>query len=268
MDSTAAGAAAAAGPPHDQPHDQPAPQPVLSFVGHRRRLPPDAELFEEGSLARDEAARGAARAAAHDEPAHLAQEGALAGDPLMAAFLCHEHECGTCHATLPTPHLLGLHVAEVHDSFFAAQAARRLPVFACLVEACGRRFCGAEERKQHLVDHHRFPRNYSFDRMHLRRALGGRGACSAQNPAARPSTACAFWTWGRGWHTPCPLSLLAGGRRPRCGSGRSTASRRHSGRGTARRRRPWTPRDPLQAAAASRRRTHPRMRMWCTACLA
>ena len=36
--------------------------------------------------------------------------------------------CSQCHATLPTSRLLELHVSEAHDSFFAAQAARRLPV--------------------------------------------------------------------------------------------------------------------------------------------
>lgn len=36
-----------------------------------------------------------------------------------------------CHATLPTSRLLELHVSEAHDSFFAAQAARRLPVRCC-----------------------------------------------------------------------------------------------------------------------------------------
>ena len=41
-------------------------------------------------------------------------------------------------------------------------------VYACLVEGCGRAFKTIEERKQHLADLHLFPRNYNFDRMHLR----------------------------------------------------------------------------------------------------
>lgn len=36
--------------------------------------------------------------------------------------------CSVCRAALPNGHLLSLHIAEVHDSFFAAQAARKLKV--------------------------------------------------------------------------------------------------------------------------------------------
>lgn len=36
--------------------------------------------------------------------------------------------CSVCKAVLPTPHLLDIHISELHDSFFAAQAARRLDV--------------------------------------------------------------------------------------------------------------------------------------------
>ncbi|KAI3427419.1 hypothetical protein D9Q98_010334 [Chlorella vulgaris] len=57
----------------------------------------------------------------------------------------------------------------MHDSFFAAQAARRMAVYLCLVEGCPRKFCTVEERKQHLADHHKFPRHFNFDRLHLRR---------------------------------------------------------------------------------------------------
>lgn len=68
-----------------------------------------------------------------DEGAHLAREVEL-HDRALSSFLAHKFECSTCHACLPTAHLLDIHVAEVHDSFFAAQAARRLPVYLCLVE--------------------------------------------------------------------------------------------------------------------------------------
>lgn len=40
----------------------------------------------------------------------------------------HSHTLLQCLATLPTARLLDLHVSELHDSFFAAQAARRMPV--------------------------------------------------------------------------------------------------------------------------------------------
>lgn len=202
-----------------------------TYVGHRRRLRPDDELFAMGNLARDEAWHTASLRTAHDELVQLQKEEALVHSPGLASYLSHQHECATCHASLPTAHLLEVHVAEMHDSFWAAQAARRMPVYACkcpalhcswfifplhftisaavslfnfgvafccsrslpalscvcflcletaapccspslpvagLVEGCHRHFCTVEERKQHLIDHHRFPRNYDFDRIHLR----------------------------------------------------------------------------------------------------
>lgn len=48
----------------------------------------------------------------------VANRGAAAQSPL----------CSVCGAALPTPHLLSLHISEAHDSFFAAQAARKLKV--------------------------------------------------------------------------------------------------------------------------------------------
>ena len=41
-------------------------------------------------------------------------------------------------------------------------------VFLCLVDGCEARFCSAAERKQHLVDLHAFPNDFSFERMHVR----------------------------------------------------------------------------------------------------
>jgi hypothetical protein len=38
------------------------------------------------------------------------------------------YRCKECGAQLPNNHLLGIHVAEAHDFFFAAQVARRLKV--------------------------------------------------------------------------------------------------------------------------------------------
>jgi hypothetical protein len=118
----------------------------------------------------------------------------------LADYLSHKLECQQCHASLPTVKLLEIHVAEMHDSYWEAQAARKMPVrlservsgcrawhrhaylfskhfhhgvmqvFLCLVEGCNRKFCTAHDRRQHLTDPsgHQFPRNYDFDKMHLR----------------------------------------------------------------------------------------------------
>lgn len=37
----------------------------------------------------------------------------------------HRFVCDTCHKKLPSSHLLDLHVAENHDSYFAALAERK-----------------------------------------------------------------------------------------------------------------------------------------------
>lgn len=78
-----------------------------------------------------------------------------------------QQQCSTCHTVLPTPYLLSLHVSEQHDSFFASQAAQRMPVFQCLVEGCSSRFCLAAQRHQHLTDFHQIPADLGFDRYSL-----------------------------------------------------------------------------------------------------
>ena len=75
-----------------------------------------------------------------------------------------QQQCSTCHTMLPTPYLLSLHVSEQHDSFFASQAAQRMPVFQCLVEGCNSTFCLAAQRHQHLSDFHQIPTDSGFDR--------------------------------------------------------------------------------------------------------
>lgn len=42
-------------------------------------------------------------------------------------------------------------------------------VFRCLLESCRKTFATVAERKQHLIDGHRFPSTYDFDSMHVRR---------------------------------------------------------------------------------------------------
>lgn len=70
------------------------------------------------------------------------------------------YSCGECKAQLPSEHLLSIHVAEAHDSFFAAQAARKHRVYQCLVEGCRSMFASLQERTQHLTDTHRYAAPY------------------------------------------------------------------------------------------------------------
>lgn len=75
----------------------------------------------------------------------------------------HRFICLECKKTLPTNHLLDLHLSEKHDSFFAARVARGDFVYICYVEECPERFQDPSKRKKHCIQVHSFPTNYRFD---------------------------------------------------------------------------------------------------------
>ncbi|KAK9816355.1 hypothetical protein WJX74_000834 [Apatococcus lobatus] len=137
------------------------------FVGHRRRLPLDDELFLEGNIDRELFAKQLATQESHgggeEEKVSKVED-----------FIIEEpgYVCGECKAQLPSEHLLSIHVAEAHDSFFAAQAARKHKVYQCLVEGCRSMFTSPQERTQHLTDTHRFPTGFGYGSMHLQRHQG------------------------------------------------------------------------------------------------
>ena len=142
------------------------------FVGHRRWMVSRDDVFQESLFQRDEISHQKYMEVAQNESRSMQYEQSLTKNRDIATHFSHRFECETCHASLPTAHLLDLHIQELHDSFFAAQASRRLPVYRCLLESCSRKFRTIEERRQHLWDHHQFPKNYQFDRIHLRRRKG------------------------------------------------------------------------------------------------
>ncbi|SPP72961.1 protein lethal(2)k10201 [Drosophila guanche] len=75
--------------------------------------------------------------------------------------------CAECRRTLPTAHLLDLHIAEQHDFYFAASVERGdKPMFACYLEECGSKFHTPRQRKDHCITAHKFPVNYRFDQDH------------------------------------------------------------------------------------------------------
>ena len=47
----------------------------------------------------------------------------------------HTYACSVCQKALPSSHLLGLHIAENHDSFFDVLSQKK-PSFECLLETC------------------------------------------------------------------------------------------------------------------------------------
>merc|ERR1712154_607426 len=76
----------------------------------------------------------------------------------------HTFACSVCHKSLPSSHLLGLHVAELHDSFFEVLSQKK-PSFECLLETCaasGTKFWTPEERKRHCIEIHKFSNKFKF----------------------------------------------------------------------------------------------------------
>ena len=50
------------------------------------------------------------------------------------------HVCSVCNRSLPTAHLLDIHINEAHSSYSLAMAARGMKVYECLLEDCGKKF--------------------------------------------------------------------------------------------------------------------------------
>ena len=47
----------------------------------------------------------------------------------------HRHSCSVCRKSLPSPHLLELHIQESHDSFFAVMSERKAS-YQCFLPTC------------------------------------------------------------------------------------------------------------------------------------
>ena len=86
--------------------------------------------------------------------------------------LAKQVQCHVCRAGFPNPHLLDLHISEVHDCFFQAQVARGDEVYQCLVEYCPERFQTVEERSNHLIQCHKFTPGLGLETMHIKRKSG------------------------------------------------------------------------------------------------
>ncbi len=75
----------------------------------------------------------------------------------------HRHFCTQCGKSLPTAHLLDLHLSETHDSYFALLALKR-PSYQCLVPTCVKeKFWNPQARKEHCLQVHSFPPDFKFE---------------------------------------------------------------------------------------------------------
>lgn len=85
----------------------------------------------------------------------------------------HRHSCSVCKKSLPSPHLLELHIQENHDSFFSV-LSERSPSYQCFLPSCPETFWGPQERHAHAIEVHKFPPDFRFDAV-KRREKKGRG---------------------------------------------------------------------------------------------
>jgi len=74
----------------------------------------------------------------------------------------HRHSCSVCHRSLPSSHLLDLHIAENHDSFFSVLSEKK-PSYQCFLPTCLHLSWTSEERRDHAIKQHKFPHDFRFD---------------------------------------------------------------------------------------------------------
>eukprot|EP00697_Spironema_sp_BW2_P011486 gnl/Spiro4/27189_TR13525_c0_g1_i1.p1 gnl/Spiro4/27189_TR13525_c0_g1~~gnl/Spiro4/27189_TR13525_c0_g1_i1.p1 ORF type:complete len:235 (+),score=41.48 gnl/Spiro4/27189_TR13525_c0_g1_i1:196-900(+) len=81
----------------------------------------------------------------------------------------HRNVCTECGGVWPSRYLLELHIAETHDSYFAAMVAKaQAPMYACMVEGCSQKFWHARARRRHLERDHLFSKGVDPLKTHLK----------------------------------------------------------------------------------------------------
>ncbi|KIO26843.1 hypothetical protein M407DRAFT_234112 [Tulasnella calospora MUT 4182] len=88
--------------------------------------------------------------------------------------LYHTHvrtapERSICGKVFPDARLLDLHLSECHESLIEVSrdrgertARQSLTCFSCFVSACGHKFSTRKGRRLHLIDVHKYPKEYYF----------------------------------------------------------------------------------------------------------
>ncbi|KAF2148388.1 hypothetical protein K461DRAFT_232960 [Myriangium duriaei CBS 260.36] len=76
--------------------------------------------------------------------------------------LNHVNRCSECHKNFPTEMYLTLHIAESHDPITAIRRDRGEKTYACFVEGCEKACETWQKRRLHLIDKHKFPRDFEF----------------------------------------------------------------------------------------------------------
>ncbi|XP_047208298.1 zinc finger protein 511 [Girardinichthys multiradiatus] len=138
------------------------------------RLHRDHELFEDGDILRHMYLQDLFISEAEEQPTTSVSEFAchISGCRVVFSTLdeyehhynsLHRHVCCSCRRSLPSAHLLDIHLQEWHDSLFIILAQKQ-DMYLCLVEGCGQKFRTSQERKDHLIRVHKYPPDFRFDK--------------------------------------------------------------------------------------------------------
>ena len=74
----------------------------------------------------------------------------------------HTNRCAECYRNFPTELYLTLHIIENHDPITAVRRDRGEKTYACFVEGCSKVCETWRKRKLHLIDKHKFPKDFEY----------------------------------------------------------------------------------------------------------
>ncbi|KAJ8014026.1 hypothetical protein DPEC_G00035970 [Dallia pectoralis] len=145
-----------------------------TFTSHQILLSKDHEFFEDGDIHRHLYLQNLSTCTADDLPTARACEFKCHISGCSQVFSCldgyehhyntlHRHVCSSCQKSLPSTRLLDIHIQEWHDSLFSILSERQ-DMYQCLLEGCELKFRSREQRKDHMINIHKYPSDFRFDK--------------------------------------------------------------------------------------------------------
>ncbi|KAL0964163.1 hypothetical protein UPYG_G00320060 [Umbra pygmaea] len=146
----------------------------FTFIPHKILLSGDHEFFEDGDIHRHLYLQNISTCTADDSATTRPCEFRchLSGcSQVFSSVECYEHHyntlhrhvCSSCLRSLPSARLLDIHIQEWHDSLFSILAERQ-DMYQCLLDGCGLKFKSREQRKDHMIQIHKYPSDFRFDK--------------------------------------------------------------------------------------------------------
>ncbi|XP_056903333.1 zinc finger protein 511 [Takifugu flavidus] len=165
----------------------------FTFSPQLIHLNKDHEFFEDGDICRHMYLQDLYMSEADDKKGLSVSEFACHITGCCAVFntleefehhynSLHRHVCCSCRRSFPTAHLLDIHIQEWHDSLFTILAEKQ-DMYKCLVEVCGQKFRTSEHRKDHLINVHKYPADFRFDRRKKDKGAAGQRRQQQRNTA-------------------------------------------------------------------------------------